>query len=266
MSESSIWNKLRAKGFSEKATAAIMGNMQAESGLIPYRLQGDFGNGYTRSIEYTNKVDNGQISKSEFMYNGPGGGGYGLCQWTYFSRKAGLYDLAKSRGASIGDEQVGIDWFYEELQQAEYKNTRYALFSEASMWDMVATMVRNYEKPYDQSDSAVSMRLAMANDIYSRNAESTPDPEPEPEPDPEPTPDPGNIGIILIRTLRHGSYGRDVYLLQRALEDMGYGVGEYGCDGWFGTDTEEALNEFKSDSSLASDGVADADVWQIIFQ
>ena len=143
MSEQSIWNSLRYKGFSEKATAAIMGNMMAESGLIPYRIQGDFGNGYQRSLEYTTKVDNGAISREQFAYNGPGGGGYGLCQWTYYSRKLGLYDLAKKRCVSIGDEQLGIDWFYEEVQQGEYRQTWDALRSGDSIYEMTKVMLRN---------------------------------------------------------------------------------------------------------------------------
>ena len=260
MSVETIWAKLIAKGFSEKATAAIMGNMMAESGLVPYRIQGDFGNGYQRSLEYTAKVDSGEISREQFAYNGPGGGGYGLCQWTYFSRKFGLYDLARKRGVSIGDEQLGIDWFYEEVQQGEYRQTWDALMSGDSIYEMTKVMLRNFEKPYDQSESAVAQRAAMANQIYEKCKGAPVDQKPEP---------PAYNGSadscdITVRVLRKGDLGRDVFLLQTGLQDMGIDCGI--PDGDFGDNTEMAVNELKETVGLPMDGVADADVWQIIFQ
>ena len=259
MSEQSIWNKLRAKGFSEKATAAIMGNMMAESGLISYRVQGDFDNGYERSIAYTQQVDDGVVSRDAFIYSGPGGGGYGLCQWTYFSRKLGLYRLAQSRGVSVGDEQLGVDWFYEEVQQSEYRKTWDSLKSSSSIYDMVAVMLRNYEKPYDQSDSAAAQRTAMANQIYERCKGTSTEPKPEPVHN-------GSIDSceITVRILSEGDLGRDVFLLQTGLQDMGIDCGI--PDGDFGPHTEMAVNELKETIGLPMDGVADADVWQIIFQ
>ena len=110
MSKQNIWNFLKHKGFSDVAAAAIMGNMEAESNCVSNRLQGDFTSGFKRSAEYTAKVDTWKISRNEFIYNGPGGGGYGLCQWTYFTRKAGLYDLAQEQGVSIGDEFIQVEW------------------------------------------------------------------------------------------------------------------------------------------------------------
>ena len=260
MSKETIWRKLRAKGFSEKATAAIMGHMQAESGLIPYRIQGDFENGYPRSIAYTDRVDNGVISRSEFMYSGPGGGGYGLCQWTYFSRKAGLYDLAKKRGVSVGDEQLGIDWFYGEVQQGEYQQTWDALRTSDSIYTMTGVMLKNFEKPADQSESACAQRAAMANQIYEELKGTPVDPEPTPVP---PTPS-GDTVDITVRVLRKGDLGRDVFLLQTGLQDMGIDCGI--PDGDFGSHTEYAVNELKETIGLPMDGVADGDVWQIIFQ
>ena len=49
MSKENIWRFLKHKGFSDIAAAAIMGNMEAESGCISYRLQGDFGKNFQRS-------------------------------------------------------------------------------------------------------------------------------------------------------------------------------------------------------------------------
>ena len=49
MSKETIWKFLKHKGFSDIAAAAIMGNMEAESGCVSYRLQGDFGKDFMKS-------------------------------------------------------------------------------------------------------------------------------------------------------------------------------------------------------------------------
>ena len=64
MSKQTIWQRLKAKGFSDIAAAAIMGNMEAESNCTSIRVQGDFSKGYQRSTEYTAQVDAGKDRKS----------------------------------------------------------------------------------------------------------------------------------------------------------------------------------------------------------
>lgn len=283
MSEATIWQTLRAKGFSETATAAIMGNMQGESGLVSYRLQGDFGSGYTRSREYTDKVDSGQITKNEFLYNGPGGGGYGLCQWTFWSRKEGLYDLAKSRGLSVGDESVQIDWLYKEMQKPEYiyeKNyyERCQVFDflhrDESLLEMTKAVLRAYEKPADQSDYVAEMRASWGRDIYNRNAGSVPDVDPTPEPVPDPAPDPTPAEGVVPPVLKYGDKdwykggdkGVAVAMLQMGLKKKDISIGIWGCDGHFGKDTETAVKKFQSSCNLIVDGIVGYDTWQVLFQ
>lgn len=286
MSERSIWDKLRAKGFTEKATAAIMGNMQAESGLISYRLQGDFSDGYVNSIQYTSNVDNGYISREQFIYNGPGGGGYGLCQWTFWSRKEGLYDLAKSRGVSIGDEQVQVDWLYKEIQKSEYiykKNNyeqyqvfKYLNMDSESLLDMTKAVMRGYEKPHDQSDAVAAQRAKWGQDIWDWNKGSEPDVDPEPTPEPEPTPAPKPIpsctitAPILMKgdkdTSKGGDKGVTVSMLQMGLKKNRIRLGIWGVDGDFGSTTERAVKEFQSSCNLMVDGIVGQDTWQVLFQ
>ena len=57
------------------------------------------------------------------------------------------------------------------------------------------------------------------------------------------------------RTLRRGDEGEDVRLLQEYLLQLNYSVGEYGADGDFGGDTEDAVKAFQSDSRLEDDGI-----------
>jgi peptidoglycan hydrolase-like protein with peptidoglycan-binding domain len=71
---------------------------------------------------------------------------------------------------------------------------------------------------------------------------------------------------ITVRVLSSGDLGRDVYLLQSGLQDMGYFLGGYGADGAFGSDTENALRTMQRDCNLTETGVAGKDEWQVIFQ
>ena len=166
MSKQTIWALLRHKGFSKIATAAIMGNMEAESNCVANRLQGDFTEGYTRSTEYTRQVDNADISRKDFIYNGPGGGGYGLCQWTYYSRKAGLYDTAERQGVSIGDEAAQIDWLLIELNTPEFKPVLDILNSSNSIRECSDAMVKRFLRPADQSEAVLALRAKYGREIY----------------------------------------------------------------------------------------------------
>lgn len=131
-----ICKSLLKSGYSKNATIGIMINIAEESGFISQRIEGDFSSGYTASIEYTKKVDSGQISKQEFVNKYSG---YGFVQWTAPGRKQGLYEFAKSKNKSIGDPGMQIEYFLHELQQLEpgvYKKVtgNYSAFDVATEW------------------------------------------------------------------------------------------------------------------------------------
>lgn len=274
MSKQTIWNGLRRRGFSEAATAAIMGNIEEESTFFSPRVQGDFTTGYSKSIDYTGKVDRGEILRSDFIYHGPGGGGYGLCQWTYPTRKAGLYDLAMNRRKSVGDEDTQLDYLMRELNDPEYAKVLDKLQSDADLYDMTSYFLKRFEKPADQSDGACRRRTKNAQRILDEFAgspvvsENPPDVSEIPNQSTfTPTPDKEvQTCEITARVLSAGDLGRDVYLLQSALQDMGYFVGGYGADGAFGTDTEWGLKAMQQECNLPVNGIAGKEVWQVIFQ
>ena len=166
MSRQTIWNLLKEKGFSDVAAAGIMGNMEAESNCESNRLQGDFGTTREKSINYTKQVDEGYVSRDDFIYNGPNGGGYGLCQWTYYSRKAGLYDLAKMRGLSIASEDVQIEWLCNELAQGEYASVLQTLRTSGSIRECSDAVLKGFEKPADQGNIQSDIRAGYAEGVY----------------------------------------------------------------------------------------------------
>ena len=188
MSKETIWNFLKHKGFSDIAAAALMGNMEAESNCISYRLQGDFTNGFKRSIDYTAQVDAGNISRHEFIYDGPGGGGYGLCQWTYHPRKAGLYDLAQEQNVSIGEEFIQVEWLTRELWQDEYKAVRDVLEKSVSIRECSDVIVKQFLRPADQSETVCKYRADLGRAFYQQFSEAEAE-------DPDGIPEEGTVKI-----------------------------------------------------------------------
>ena len=112
--EQIIWTFLKGKGFNDYAAAGIMGNLWAESGLKPNNLQ----NTYEKSLglnddQYTAAVDNGTYTN--FARDSAG---YGLAQWTYWTRKQNLLARAKAADTSIADLSTQLNYLYEELSSS----------------------------------------------------------------------------------------------------------------------------------------------------
>lgn len=158
--EQIIWEYLRKYGLSEAGTAGLMGNLFAESGLIPTNLQNSFEKklGYSDS-EYTNAVDNG--SYNNFIKDKAG---YGLAQWTFWSRKQNLLNYAKSKNKSIGDLQTQLDFLMSEFNQG-YKNLLNFLKTTNSVSEASNQVLLQFERPADQS-VAVQQKRASYGQLY----------------------------------------------------------------------------------------------------
>ncbi len=162
-----IWDGLLADIKNEYGVAALMGNLQAESGLCPYRLQGDFTDGYTTSKSYTAQVNLGEISKDDFIYNGPNGGGYGLAQWTFWSRKKALYEMWQSGGyLSIGSCDLAIAYLLWELKN-NYSGVYSTLKNATSIRTASDSVLHNFENPADQSESVEELRASLGQNWYN---------------------------------------------------------------------------------------------------
>ena len=109
--EEKIWNYLKSKGLNDYGCAGLMGNLFAESGLRPNNLQNSFEKklGYTDD-GYVAAVDSGKYTN--FVRDSAG---FGLAQWTYWSRKQALLDYARKMKKSIGDLDMQLDFLWQEL-------------------------------------------------------------------------------------------------------------------------------------------------------
>lgn len=85
----------------------------------------------------------------------------------------------------------------------------------------------------------------------------TPTPKPTPTPTPEPTPTPKEDSTVtkITLTLKKGSKGPEVKILQQFLIDNEYLTGANMADGIFGPITETAVKKFQTEYKLTSDGI-----------
>ena len=160
MSSKAIWEFLKGKGLNDYAVAGLMGNLQAESALNPKNLQNSYQSklGFTDE-SYTAAVDRG--SYSNFVHDSAG---YGLAQWTFWSRKQNLLNYAKSKGCSIGDLTMQLEFLWSELQG--YKTVISTLRSARSVREASDAVLTGYEKPADQSETVKQRRAKMGQAFY----------------------------------------------------------------------------------------------------
>ena len=152
-----IWAYFMEKIGNEYGVAGLMGNLEAESGLYPDRVQGDIPYSSYSQL-YTAKVDSGEYTEEDFVHNGPNGGGYGLAQWTYYTRKQGLYDMWKDVGyPSIGSMSLACDYLWWELQNL-FPGVLDVLINAKTIREASDKVLHDFEAPADQSESMEQIR------------------------------------------------------------------------------------------------------------
>lgn len=153
MNEKVIWDYLKSKGLNDYAIAGLMGNLKAESNLDPKNLQNSFNKKFGMTDdEYVNGVDNGTYNN--FVHDGAG---FGLAQWTYYSRKQKLLNFCKEKKTSIGDLQMQLDFLYTELSTG-YTSVWKALLNATSILEASNVVLLKFEKPANQSEAVQHAR------------------------------------------------------------------------------------------------------------
>lgn len=165
MSEAMIWNFFKKKGLSDCGAAGLMGNLYAESGLKSTNLQ----NSYEKKLglsddDYTAQVDSGFYT--DFVHDSAG---YGLAQWTFWSRKQALLAFAMSSGKSIGDLEMQLDFLWKELSES-YSSLLKLLFSASTVRAASDAVLVQFERPADQSETAKARRASYGQKYYDQYA------------------------------------------------------------------------------------------------
>ncbi|MDO4902578.1 MAG: phage tail tip lysozyme [bacterium] len=124
-----IWNFLRSQGFSEQATAGIMGNFFAESGYDSKRLQ-------------------------------DGGPAAGLAQWENYATQSGRWanmaNYARSKGVDWTDLQAQLEWVIKELEgedptTASILNSNYGGLEGLKKMTDIRQAVEAFEKSFERA-------------------------------------------------------------------------------------------------------------------
>lgn len=142
MTEKQMYDFLKSNGLTDAGVSGVFGNLFYESGLIPINVQ----NTYEKSLgmndaQYTAAVDSGDYDN--FVYDKAG---YGLAQWTFWSRKKALLEFARDTKRSIGDAQMQLEFLLKELAQG-YKKLLDVLKSSNSVEECCEKFLLEFEKP-----------------------------------------------------------------------------------------------------------------------
>jgi len=156
-----LYNYYISEGFTVHGTIGLLANIYAESGFKPNNAQnsGNARLGVTDE-EYTTNVDNGTYTN--FIKDQIG---YGICQWTYWSRKQNMLNYAKSMGKSIGDMEVNAGFLYWELSNG-YKSVFNFLKKATSVEEAAKYVMLNFEKPNNKSVNNQNLRAKYALQLY----------------------------------------------------------------------------------------------------
>lgn len=166
--EKAIWDYLYGKIGNAYGVAGLMANLYAESALRPNNLQNTYEKSLGLSdVHYTTKVNDG--SYTNFVKDSAG---YGLAQWTYWSRKQALQEYAKASGKSIGDLDMQLAFIWKELSEG-YKTLLKTLQTATSVTDASTAVLTQYERPADQGASVQAKRAGYGQTYYDKYSGST---------------------------------------------------------------------------------------------
>lgn len=157
-----IWDYLKKQGLNDYGIAGLMGNLYAESGLKPCNLQQT----YEKSLdmtdaEYTASVDAGVYNN--FVNDKAG---YGLAQWTYYTRKQNMLNYHKSKNKSIGDLNTQLDFLMKELKEGYSTSVLAVLKNATSVLEASNAVLLKFERPADQSVKVQNDRASYGQKYF----------------------------------------------------------------------------------------------------
>ena len=160
--EKAMWSYLFSKIGNEFGVAGLMANIYPESALRSDNLQNSYESklGYT-DASYTAAVDSGKYDN--FAHDNAG---YGLCQWTFWSRKEALLAFAKAQKRSIGDWRMQLDYLMKELSES-YTGVLKVLKTATSVKQASDVVLTQFERPADQSTAAKNRRANFGQRFYN---------------------------------------------------------------------------------------------------
>lgn len=166
--DKAIWDYLIGKIGNAYGVAGLMGNLYAESALKPTNLQ----NSYERSLGYTDATYTAAVDNGSYTNFVRDSAGYGLAQWTYWSRKEALLNYCRGKKASIGNLTAQLEFLYKELSES-YKSVLSALKNATSVRSASDVVLTKFERPANQGESVQKTRASYSQTYYDKYAGKT---------------------------------------------------------------------------------------------
>ena len=153
-----IYNYLRSQGLTDAGAAGLMGNLNAESALRSNNMENSYESrlGYNDAT-YTAAVDNGTYRN--FVNDAVG---YGLAQWTYYTRKQKLYDYSRQMNTSISDLGMQLEFLMYELSNS-FPSILGVLRTSSDLTACTRIVLYDFENPANPNLTA---RVNLARQYY----------------------------------------------------------------------------------------------------
>lgn len=252
MSKLTILTALVRGGMTPVAACAMGGNMMCESNMQSNIAQ----RGMTTltDVQYTAAANAVTI---DFAHDAVG---YGLCQWTYSTRKQRLLEYAKSMGASVGDEDMQVNFCLKELR-GEYPALWNYLTTAQDLYGAAARICKEYERPAvsnitDRANagSALYMQYGSRLDaIAAEGVDTAEDPSGADAPPPL-SGEAGESSCSLFGTVRTGDKTPEAEYLAALLKSLGYDVL------WDGV--AACLIDYQAKRGIDADGICGEKTWR----
>lgn len=230
MSERTIALFLVDKLGNEYGAFGLMGNLYAESGLISTNLQ----NSYQKKLCHTDQSYTAAVDNGTYTNFAKDCAGYGLAQWTYWTRKRDLLAYAKKKCKSIGDETMQLEYLMIELEKS-FPKVLSVLKTAKSVKEASDIVLTQFERPANMTEANKKRRAEIGQRFYDTYAK------------------PVQMVKVELPVLKKGAKGETVKALQILL-----GI---EADGSFGGVTDRAVKEFQRKCGMTATGCVDATTW-----
>ena len=157
--EKKIWDILKRYFGNDYAAAGFMGNMMADSNLIPSNGQA------AKFLDLSNK--------KHFVNNELG---FGICNWTWWAAKQGLWNLSKDKDHAdprkLFDLEFQLNFLIDDLYCLSYESM-VKMLKNAQYVEEAATLVYdNYEKDnnWNRDEVVLGQRIRYAQNFYEKYA------------------------------------------------------------------------------------------------
>ena len=270
-----IYQRAIQEGFTKEAACALLANIQAESAFRSDNAEDRIHSSGISDMEYTSRADLGltTFAGRDFVHDAVG---YGYAQWTFWSRKQKLLAYANSRGCSVSESNMQIDFLFMEMKQdfsAQWNRCR----TEKDLSSILRNLIDVWENPADH-DGAYRTRWPMALAWFEKfsnwitaeqeivsNVSTTDSSTGTVSTSGDEYDSDGNKieKTWPPRTIDKGLDWKEVKLLECLLRCHGYNI---VIDGIFEDALEKKVKKFQEENGLASDGVVGPKTWRKLME